>query len=82
MTNPKPLVLPKSERHIIASCEDRLGYPVELGVTVSYTVQAPPSFDVTHGVYDVFNNDETDVFYTQDTQEALLVYNAIVQGDN
>lgn len=77
MTNPKPLVLSNSERFLIARCIDPLGYPVELGVTISYTVQAFPSYDVTHdGSYN-----ETDVFYTTDAQEALLVYNATVQGE-
>lgn len=77
MTNRKSLVLPHSERFLIARCLDPRGNPVEFGVTVSYTVQAPPSFDVSHEMSD----NETDALYTTDAQEALLVYNSIVQGE-
>lgn len=72
-----PLKLNNSERFLIARCIDPRGYPVELGVTVSYTVQVPPSFDVSHET----RNDNADVFYTTDAREALLVYNSIVQGE-
>lgn len=73
----QPLKLNHSERFLIARCIDPKGYPVELGVTISYTMQVPPNFDVSHET----SNDETDAFYTQDAQEALLVYNSIVQGE-
>lgn len=81
MTTRKPLQLKHSERFVIASGEDQGKYPVEFGVTISYTTQAPPSYDVYHGIYHETRNDDADVFYTQDAQEALLVYNAIVQGE-
>lgn len=81
MTNPKPLVLPRSERFVIASSEDQGKYPVELGVTISYTTQAPPNYDVYHGTYHETRNDMADVFYTENAQEALLVYNSILQGE-
>ena len=73
----QPLKLNSSERFLIARCIDPHGYPVELGVTVSYTFPAQPSFDVEHDR----GNNEADVFYTTDAQEALLVYNSIVQGE-
>lgn len=73
----QPLKLKNSERFLIARCIDPRGHPVELSVTVSYTVQVPPSYDVDHET----NHEEADVFYTTDAQEALLVYNAIVQGE-
>lgn len=73
----QPLKLNNSERFLIARCIDPKGYPVELGVTISYTVQAFPSYDVAHDGSD----DETDAFCTTDAQEALLVYNSIVQGE-
>jgi hypothetical protein len=81
MTTPKPLVLPRSERLVLARCEDKLGYPLELGVTISHTVRAFQVYDVYHGIYHETRNDDADVFYTQDAQEALLVYNSIVQGE-
>lgn len=77
MTNPKLLVLPHSERFVVARRVDPYGNPVEFGVTISYIAQAPPCFDVAHEMSD----SETDTFYTTNAQEALLVYNAIMQGD-
>ena len=73
----QPLKLKSSERFLIARCIDPKGHPVELGVTVNYTAQAFPSFDVEHET----SHEEADVFYTTDAQEALLVYNSIVQGE-
>ena len=73
----QPLKLKHSERFLIARRIDPKGNPVEFGVTVSYTTQSTPSFDVTREL----NHEESDAFYTQDAQEALLVYNAIVQGE-
>ena len=81
MTDRKSLVLPHSERFVVATGDDKLGYPVELGVTISYAVQAFPSYDVYHGTYREVHNYEADMFYTTDAQEALLVYNSIVQGE-
>lgn len=78
MTNQKPLVLPHSERFLIARCTDSRNNPVEFGVTVSYTTaRTSPVYDVLHET----GNNETDVFYTTNAQEAVLVYNAIVQGE-
>lgn len=73
----QPLKLKASERFLIARCIDPKGYPVELGVTVSYTVQTFPCYDVAHDGSD----NEADVFYTADVQEALLVYNSILLGE-
>lgn len=81
MTTRKPLQLKHSERFVIASGEDQGKYPVEFGVTISYTTQASPSYDVYHGKWHETRNDDADVFYTHDAQEALRIYNAILLGD-
>ena len=85
MTNPKPLILPNSEYFLIARCVNRQGFPLEFGVNISYRPETPeheavkPMFRVEN--WRDGNGHEVDVQCSENADEMLSLYNAIVQGE-